>query len=80
MTRRSLAFTERYQIDTRVPDVVKVDGKSYRTGDVVTLPAGLHTVTSNQPVRIRLLPQNVRAILDPAFVEEQPFYANVYDY
>lgn len=80
VTRRVLAFTDRYQIDTRAAGVVQIDGKQYRTGDTANLAAGEHVIASKQPLRLRLLPDRVVARLDPTFVNEQPFYDNVYDY
>jgi len=76
----ALNFTGRYQIDTPTPAVVQVDARSFRTGDFVTLAQGVHQIATRQPLRLRLLPDHVAAVLNPAFVDEQPFYPNIYDY
>lgn len=80
VTRRAVAFGDRYQVDTRTPGTVQIDGREYRTGALVMLTAGMHNLSAKQTVRMRLLPESAVAVLDPAFVDEQQFYPNVYDY
>ena len=79
-TNRVLSFGGRYRIDTQKPEVVSIDGVQHRTGDVVTLAAGSHTVGAQQQVRLRLVPESVEAMLNPAYLEEQPFYVDPYGY
>jgi hypothetical protein len=37
-------------------------------------------VMADGPVRLRLMPRAIEGVLDPEFVDEQPFYSHVYDY
>jgi hypothetical protein len=75
-----LKFAGRYRVDTPAPGTVDIDGIARHTGDLFDLPAGPHRIAATQPVRLRLLPAGIEAVLDARFAEEQAFYPDVYDY
>lgn len=79
-TNRRLAFGGRYRIDSPKPQVVTIDGRPLRSGDAIELASGVHTISALLHVRLRLLPDAVEQILDPAFVDERPFYVDPYGY
>ena len=79
-TERVLWFSGRYRIDSKAADIVTIDGRPHRSGEDLNLGSGFHNIEASQPLRLRYLPERVEAALDPQFVDERPFYVNVYDY
>lgn len=75
-----IAFGGRYILDTKSPSRLTVDAEEYASGSTLQLTAGIHRIGSEQPVRLRLLPQGIEQVLDGRYTEEQDFYPNVYDY
>lgn len=78
--RLTIAFAERYRVESRSAQSVVIDGRKLPNGGDVMLQAGVHRIEATGPVRLRLLPLDAERALDPEFVEEQSFYPRVYDY
>jgi hypothetical protein len=74
------AHAGRYLIDSPRPDVLTIDGRTYRSGEYVRLTAAHHRITSRYPSRLRLIPEGIEETLDSRFLAEQNFYPAVYDY
>ncbi len=57
-----------------------IDGRLLSRGTTLFLQRGVHRNGSSNAVRLRLVPANLEARLDPAMEKMAPMFAGVYDY
>lgn len=56
-----------------------VDGVSVRTGAIIQLKRGLHSLAADRPLRLRLLPP-AGIDVDPRYADPNDLFPNVYDF
>src|SRR5262249_44226092 len=70
----NLLFPGRYTVETERPGEVRVDGRAVACGDTVELARGRHAIRTSVRCRLRLQPEGVDYLLDPAHRDAAPLF------
>jgi hypothetical protein len=72
-------FDGTYRIETASGDPV-IDGQPISPGTMLRLGRGQHTYAGAAAARLRLIPQGLDALADPAMTKRRPLFPYVYNY
>lgn len=75
----TVRFPGRYRVELQSGAAVAIDGDPLPNGTMVDLAAGPHRISTPAPLRLRLLPAGIEALIDPQYGDERIFYPQVYD-
>jgi hypothetical protein len=70
----NLLFAGRYTIETEQPAQVTIDGKSHASGATIELERGEHAIRTAVRCRLRLQPEGVDHLLNPAYRDPVWFF------
>ncbi len=75
----NVRFPGRYRVEVQTGGSAVVDGDAVPNGTMIDLQAGPHRIATPAPLRLRLLPAGIEALIDPQYADERIFYPQVYD-
>jgi hypothetical protein len=73
-TQGKLLFSGDYTIETESPGLVRIDGQTCASGQMLTLQQGRHTIDATVRFRLKLQPPDIEHLLNPAYREPILFF------